>query len=778
MKSLLTIAALFALQTVSAQTVKPAIPYDGEIEKKVEATLLKMTLDEKIGQMCELAIDVVTDNNVKDHFALSQDALKKVFTQYKVGSILNVPQGIAQTPESWSKTIRELNQYSMNECNGIPEIYGVDQIHGATYSWGATFFPQEINQAASFNRNIPYRASQISAYESRACLIPWTYAPVLDLGRQPMWSRMWESYGEDCYLQSEMGKQAVRGFQGDDPNHIDGQHMAACLKHYMAYGVPTTGKDRTPSSITDREMKEKYFVPFKSAIQAGALTLMVNSSANNGMPFHANHKFLTEWLKEGLNWDGMIVTDWADINNLFTRDHVAESKKDAIRIAINAGIDMSMVPYETDFCDYLKELVNEGKVEMTRIDDAVRRILRLKYRLGLFDKKTWDITYEKLAKQFPDYGSDKFGDEALKMAEECIVLLKNKNGILPLKQGTKILVTGPNANSFRSMTGGWSYSWQGDRADEACRKIGKYHTFYEAICNTFGKDNVTISQGVTYSTRGDYRQEVTSPLESTVDAAKNADVIIAFIGENSYCETPGNLDDFNISVNQQNLIKELAKTGKPIIMVLNEGRPRIISDIEPLSAATIDAMLPSNYGGDALANLLAGKANFSAKLPFSYPKNINGLLTYDYKTSESTATMEGSYNYNARIDVLYQFGHGLSYTTFEYSNLRVNKTEFTADDEITFTVDVKNTGKMDGKEAVLLFVKDVVASVMPDNRRLRQFDKVDIKAGETKTVSLSIKGSDLAFVGYDDQWILEEGDFVAMIGGQVVKLRCTQTKKL
>ena len=777
MKTLLFITTLLASQSISAQTVKPAIPYDAKIEKNVEATLSKMTLDEKVGQMCELAIDVVTDNNVRDHFALSQDALAKVFTQYKVGSILNVPQGIAQTPEVWSKTIRELNQYSMKECNGIPEIYGVDQIHGASYSWGATFFPQEINQAASFNRNIPFRASQISAYESRACLIPWTYAPVLDLGRQPMWSRMWESYGEDCYLQSEMGKQAVKGFQGDDPNHIDGQHMAVCLKHYMAYGVPVTGKDRTPSSVTDREMKEKYFEPFKHCIEAGALTLMVNSSANNGMPFHANHQFLTEWLKEGLNWDGMIVTDWADINNLFTRDHVATSKKDAIRLALNAGIDMSMVPYETEFCDLLKELVNEGKVEMTRIDDAVRRILRLKYRLGLFDKKTWDIPYEKLEKQFPDFGSDKFGNEAVKMAEECIVLLKNKNNILPLKQGTKILVTGPNANSFRSMNGGWSYSWQGDRADEACRKIGKYNTFYDAICNKFGKDNVTLDQGVTYSNRGDYRQENPLSLESTLDAAKDADVIIAFIGENSYCETTGNLDDFNISINQQNLIKELAKTGKPIIMVLNEGRPRIIKDIEPLSAATIDAMLPSNYGGDALANLLAGDANFSAKLPFTYPRDINGLLTYDYKTSESTATMEGSYNYNARTDVLYPFGYGLSYTTFEYSNLRVSKTEFTADDDLTFTIDVKNTGEMDGKEAVLLFVKDVVASVMPDNRRLRQFDKVEIKAGETKTVSLSIKGSDLAFVGYDNQWILEEGDFVAMIGGQIVKLKCTETKK-
>ena len=769
--------ALFIVATsgINAQ-VKPAIPRDEKIEQQVEATLKKMSLDEKIGQMCELAIDVVTDNRSRNGFALNEDTLPAVFGKYKVGSILNVPAGIAQTPDSWSKIIRRLNDESL-KATGVTEIYGVDQIHGATYTWGSTFFPQEINQASSFNREIPYRASQISAYESRACLIPWTYAPVLDLGRNAMWSRQWESYGEDVFLQAEMGKQAVRGFQGDDPNHIDGKHMAACLKHFMAYGVPVTGKDRTPSSVTDREMLEKYFEPFKKSIQAGALSLMVNSSSNNGVPFHANKQFLTDWLKVGLNWDGMIVTDWADINNLYTRDHVAANKKEAIEMAINAGIDMSMEPYNVDFCKYLKQSVQEGKVKMERIDDAVRRILRLKYRLGLMDRKTWDIDSDKLSKQFPDFGSKKFDEEAIRMAEECIVLLKNQNNVLPIKQGTKILVTGPNADTFRAMTGGWSYSWQGDRADEACRKIGKYHTFYEAIRNKFGENNVKLVSGVTYAGGSDWQRENRPDIQSAVDAAKDVDIIIACIGENSYCETPGNMDDLNISPNQQQLVKELAATGKPIVMVLNEGRPRVINTIEPLAKATIDAMLPSNYGGDALANLLAGDANFSARLPYTYPKTVSSLITYDYKMSESVGTMSGAYNYNAHANALYMFGHGLSYTTFSYSNLKADKTSFTADDEITFTVDVKNTGNVDGKEAVLLYVKDVTASLMPDNRRLRGFDKISLKAGETKTVSIKIKGGDLAFVGLDNHWILEEGAFVAMIGNQSVNLNCTKTKR-
>ncbi len=775
LRNILAALTLTAAAHVTAQ-VKPAIPRDPQIEAQVEATLSRLSLDEKIGQMCELTIDVITDM-AKPDMQLDQAALTRVFDQYKVGSILNVPKGIAQKPELWADLIRTLNQRSMEQCSGIPQVYGVDQMHGTTYSWGGTLFLQEINQAASFNRRIPYRVAEICAYESRACLIPWIYAPVMDLGRNPLWPRMWESFGEDTYLNAEMAVQAVRGFQGDDPNHIDKYHAAACLKHYMAYGVPTSGKDRTPSNIPDRELREKYFEPFRRCAQAGALTIMVNSSNNCGVPFHANHQLLTEWFKEDLNWDGMIVTDWADIDNLYKRDYVAENKKEAIAMAINAGIDMSMDPYSTDFCDNLRAAVDEGLVPMSRIDDAVRRILRFKYRIGLMDKKTWDMPYKKVAKMYPDYGSDAFAQEATRMAEEGIVLLKN-NGVLPLRKGQKILVTGPNANSMRAQNGGWTYSWQGDKCNEVCAAIGKYKTFYQALSDKFGSDNVVLCEGVTYKEGNDnFELENEPDIRSAVQAAKDVDVIVAFVGENSYAETPGNMNDLTLSRNQRRLVQALARTNKPLVLVLNEGRPRIITDIESLSSATIDALLPSNYGGIALANLLSGEANFSAKLPFTYPKYTGSFATYDYKPCENVATMAGNYNYDAVMDVLYPFGAGLSYTTYKYSNLRVDKSQFVNGDTLTFTVDVTNTGQVAGSEPVLLFISDMVATLTPDVKRLRAFDKVELQPGETKTVTLNVAAHDLAYVNSDGRWVLERGQFHAAVADQHVRFTCTTTHK-
>ena len=776
MKQLVIIAASMLLATsVVAQNVAPAIPYDRKLETKVERTLRKLTLEEKVGQMCELTIDVITDNSRRDSVVLNEEAVAKVIDHYKVGSILNVPHGIAQTPESWARLIRTLNERSMKAC-GVTQIYGVDQIHGASYTWGATLYPQEVGQAASFNRAIPHRINEVSAYESRACLIPWVYSPVMDLGRNPLWSRQWESYGEDVYLNGEMAAAAVRGFQGSDPNHIDGKHVAACLKHYMAYGVPVSGKDRTPSHVTDREMKERYFEPFRKAIQAGALSLMVNSGVNDGIPMHANHELLTVWLKEGLNWDGMIVTDWADINNMYERDHVAASKKDAIAMAINAGIDMSMVPYEVEFCDLLLELVKEGRVSMERIDDAVRRILRLKYRTGLMDRKTWDIAPEELAKEFPKFGSEELAAEAIGITEECMVLLKNKESLLPLKQGTRLLVCGPNANSMRSLNGGWSYTWQGDRTDEVAHKIGKYKTIYAALADKFGHDNVTLCEGVTWAKRGGWQAENRPDIAAAVKAAAHADVIVAVVGENSYCETPGNIDDLTLSANQRELVKALAATGKPIVLMLNEGRPRVIADIEPLTGAVVQTFLPGNYGGEALARLMAGEANFSGRLPYTYPRHTGSLVTYDYKPCESRGQMAGSYNYDAVMDVQYAFGYGLSYTTFQYSNLRADKMEFTAADSITFSIDVTNTGSMTGKESVLLFVSDLVATVSPDNKRLRDFEKVALAPGETRTVKLSIAARDLAFVGMGNRWTLEEGEFHVAVGRESLRIRCVEAK--
>lgn len=747
----------------------PAIPSDPVIEANIQEWLKKMTLEEKIGQMCEITVDVVTDfPGSKEGFKLSEAMLDTVIGKYKVGSILNVPLSVAQKKEVWAEAIRKIQEKSMKEI-GIPCIYGVDQIHGTTYTLDGTLFPQGVNMGASFNRELVRWGAEISAYETKAGCIPWTYAPVVDLGRDPRWPRMWENYGEDCYVNAEMGVAAVKGFQGEDPNHIGEYRVAACMKHYMGYGVPVSGKDRTPSSISRSDLREKHFAPFLAAVKAGALSVMVNSGVDNGMPFHANRELLTDWLKEDLNWDGMIVTDWADINNLCTRDHIAATKKEAVKIAINAGIDMSMVPYEVSFCDYLKELVQEGEVPMSRIDDAVARVLRLKYRLGLFEHPYWDI------RKYDKFGSAEFAAEALQAAEESEVLLKNEGGILPLRKGTKILLAGPNANSMRCLNGGWSYSWQGHRADEFA---GAYHTIYEALCDKFGTQNIVYEPGVTYAPyKNDNWWEENEPeIDKAVKAAAGVDVIVACIGENSYCETPGNMNDLTLSANQCNLVKALAGTGKPVVLILNQGRPRIINDIVPLAKAVVNVMLPGNYGGDALANLLSGDANFSAKMPFTYPKYVNMLPNYDYKSCENMGQMGGNYNYDAVMDVQWPFGYGLSYTTYAYRNLRVDRTEFVASDELVFSVDVTNTGKVEGKESVLLYSKDVVASSTPDNIRLRNFEKISLKPGETKTVTMKLKGSDLAFVGYDGKWRLEKGDFIIKCGDQQLDIRCQETK--
>lgn len=766
---LVTLSATAALSAMAQSAVAPAIPRDEKIEQQVEQTLARMTLDEKIGQICELTIDVIQDrNNTAGGFVIDEAKLDSVIGKYKVGSILNVPAGVAQDTAMWHNLIRRIQEKSL-ETMGIPCVYGVDQIHGTTYTLGGTFFPQGINMGATFNRGLTRRGAEISAYETRAASIPWTYAPVTDLGRDPRWPRMWENYGEDAYLNAEMGRESVLGFQGKNPNDIGSDNVAACMKHFMGYGVPVTGKDRTPSSISEQDMREKHFAPYLEMVRNGALSVMVNSASNNGIPFHANYELLTKWLKEDLNWDGLIVTDWADINNLYTRERIAKDKKDAIRIAINAGIDMAMEPYNWDFCPLLKELVEDGAVPISRIDDAVRRVLRMKYRLNLFEQP-WTNPAD-----YPLFGSQKHAAEALAAAEESIVLLKNNNNLLPLKKGVKILVAGPNANSMRTLNGGWSYTWQGDRADEF---TAQYNTIYEALADKFGKDNVTLAQGVTYPKGGNWWEDEATGIDKAVAVAANADVIVACVGENSYCETPGNLTDLTLSENQLNLVKALAATGKPVILVLNEGRPRIVAQIEPLAQAVIDVMLPGNYGGDALANLMAGDVNFSGKLPFTYPKEINSLFTYDHKVSENMAeVMEGAYNYDANVTVQWPFGHGLSYTDFKYSNLRADKSSFDKDDTLTFSVDVTNTGNTEGKESVLLFSSDLVASLVPDNRRLRNFEKISLKPGETRTVTMEVPASALAFVGADGKWVLEEGDFRISTGNQAVTVTCTDTYK-
>ena len=762
-KILLSISMLALAYTASANV--PVIKSDPKIEAQVEQTLKKLTLEEKIGQMMELVTDLFGANDKNGVFYIDEHKTDSILSRYKIGSILNAPNTCAPTAKQWEKYIAQIQKISMKRI-GIPCVFGLDQNHGSTYTQGGTLFPQNINVAASFNREIARRSAEATAYETRAVSVPWTYSPTVDLGRDARWPRIWENFGEDCYLSSEMGKAMVYGFQGEDPNNIDQYHIATSMKHFMGYGVPWTGKDRTPAYISPADLREKHFAPFLAGLQAGALTVMVNSASVNGMPMHANKDILTGWLKEETGWDGVLITDWADINNLYTREMVAKDKKDALRIAINAGIDMIMEPYSCDACGYLVELVKEGKIPMSRIDDACRRVLRMKYRLDLFKNPT-----QKL-KNYPKFGGEEFAKLALEGATESMVLLKNKGNILPLQHGKKILLTGPNANQMRCLDGGWSYTWQGHRSDEFA---GKYNTIYEAFCNEYGKENVILNQGVTYNEKGKYWEENEPQIQGAVDAAKNVDVIVACIGENSYTETPGNLTDLWLSENQRNLVKELAKTGKPVILVLNEGRPRLIADIEPLAQGIIDILIPGNMGGDALVNLVSSKSNFSGKMPYTYPKEINSLANYDFKKSEEVGTMEGAYDYNAKITQQWGFGYGLSYTSYQYSNLKVSQSDFRHGDIIKVSVDVKNTGKVAGKESVLLFSSDLIASMVPDGRRLRAFDKVELQPGETKTMTFELKADDLAFVGWNGKWRLEEGDFKLMIADQSADIHCTDT---
>lgn len=769
MKKLFSSIFMLAFAYTSSANV-PVIKSDPKIEAQVEQTLKKLTLEEKIGQMMELVTDLFGANDKNGVFYIDEHKTDSILSRYKIGSILNAPNTCAPTAKQWEKYISQIQKISMKRI-GIPCVFGLDQNHGSTYTQDGTLFPQNINVAATFNREIARRSAEATAYETRAVSVPWTYSPTVDLGRDARWPRIWENFGEDCYLSSEMGKEMVYGFQGEDPNNIDQYHIATSMKHFMGYGVPWTGKDRTPAYISPADLREKHFAPFLAGLQAGALTVMVNSASVNGMPMHANKEILTGWLKEETGWDGVLITDWADINNLYTREMIAKDKKNALRIAINAGIDMIMEPYSCDACGYLIELVKEGKIPMSRIDDACRRVLRMKYRLDLFKNPT-----QKL-KNYPKFGGEEFAKLALEGATESMVLLKNEklqdgNHVLPLAKGKKILLTGPNANQMRCLDGGWSYTWQGHRTDEFA---GKYNTIYEAFCNEYGKENVVLNQGVTYNEKGKYWEENEPQIQGAVDAAKDADVIVACIGENSYTETPGNLTDLWLSENQRNLVKELSKTGKPVILVLNEGRPRLIADIEPLAQGIIDILIPGNMGGDALVNLVSGKSNFSGKMPYTYPKEINSLANYDFKKSEEVGTMEGAYDYNAKITQQWGFGHGLSYTSYQYSNLKVSQSDFRHGDIIKVSVDVKNTGKVAGKESVLLFSSDLIASMVPDGRRLRAFDKIELQPGETKTVTFNLNADDLAFVGYDGKWVLEEGDFKLMIADQSADIHCEKT---
>lgn len=739
-----------------------AIPEDKAVENKAESVLKKMTLEEKVGQMIQLTAGAFCTDDLVD-----TAKVRHLVKEYKIGSFLNTFGPTSRPRAVTAEQIKKIQDITMEEL-GIPMVYGLDMIHGASYLDDATFYPQEVNLAATFDRSYAEMMGKVIAYESRAAMTPWVFSPVMDLSRNPSWPRVWESWGEDPYLQSEMSVAEVIGAQGSDPNHIGLENVAVSIKHYLGYGAAATGKDRTPAYIAPDDLREKYFRPFKDCMQAGALTMMVNSASINSVPVHASHEYLTEWAKEQLKWDGMAVTDWADINNLYTREHIAADRKEALALGINAGIDMIMDPYDPEVCKDIIAAVNEKMIPMSRIDDAVRRVLRLKVRLGLFENPVWDVdNYDKFA-------CKEFQDNAYEAAVESMVLLKNEDNVLPISAGKKILVVGPNANSMRTLNGGWSYTWQGD----ADKFASQYNTIFEALQKVYGEKNVSYVAGVNYNMASrKWNKETDIDINAAVRAARKADIIVACIGENTYCESPGNINDLNLSANQKELVKGLAKTGKPVVMVLNEGRPRIINDIEPLAKAVVDIMLPGNYGGDALASLISGKENFSGKLPFTYSKYVNSLHTYDYKVSENVQTMDGLYNYDATMDVQWPFGAGLSYTSFEYSGLKsISPVQFNADDMLTFEVTVKNTGSVKGKEAVLLFSSDIIASKVPDVKRLRQFTKIELNPGESKTVRLEIPAHELAFVGHDGKWRLEKGQFRIACGSESMMIDCTETK--
>ncbi len=735
------LSAFIVLLTMPAFAQKTT----NSIDAKVEALLKQMTIEEKVGQMTQITIDVLIKLDEKGNPLLphqvDMDKLTTCIKKYKVGSILNVG-GLAQTKEVWQQRIKTIQDMALQERLKIPVLYGVDAIRGNNYTMGDVMFPQQIAQAASFNPAMSKAIAEVAAYETRASFIPWTFSPVQDLGRQPLWPRIWETYGEDPYLSGVMGSAAVNGFQGTG-NTIDKNHVAACLKHYMGYSMPLSGHDRTPAWIPERELREYFLPSFTAAVKAGAKTVMVNSGEINGVPTHANKHVLTDILKNELQFKGFIVSDWQDIEYLYTRHMVAKDNKEAVMMAINAGIDMSMVPYEFSFCDALLALVKEGKVPMSRIDDAVRRILKVKFETGIFEQPTGNDA------DYPNVNSAASNKLNYDAAAECITLLKNNNHALPIAKGKKILVTGPTANSMRSLNGGWSRNWQGDNSNETEKDK---NTIYEAIKNVFGSADVDYAEGTTFDSVLNIRD--------AVDKASRADVVVLCLGENSYTETPGNIDDLNLPAAQIELAKAMQQTGKPVILVLAEGRPRIISSIEPGMNAVVHTYLAGNEGGNALADVLAGKINPSGKLPYTYPRYANALMNYYRKYTENADVNTNGYNPQ------WEFGTGLSYTDFTYSALKLSSAELAAGKPITVKINVTNSGKTAGKESVLMFVSDLVASITPEVKRLRAFQKIELQPGETKTVSFSLSKEDLSFINNELKRVTEPGQFRIAIGNQ------------
>lgn len=725
---------------------QPTMPADSaSIDARVTELMANMSLVDKVGEMTQFSIDVLSVGqpyNLAEPHRLDTAKLRKVLLDLRVGSILNVG-GHAYTVEHWHEIIRTIQDIATKrKPTGIPVLYGIDAVHGANYTLGATLFPQQIGLAATWNPRLAYETGRITAYETRASWIPWTFSPVHDIGRDPRWPRMWETFGEDVLLAGRMGEEMVRGYQGDDLS--DPYRVAACMKHFLGYSTPWTGKDRTPAYLPERQLQEYFVPPFQAAVDAGAATIMINSGEINGIPVHINEWVLKTLLREQMGFEGLAVTDWEDILLLVSRHRVAKDHKEAIKLAINAGIDMSMVPMDLSFPVLLRELVEEGAVPMSRIDEAVGRILRLKVRLGLFENP-----YPKV--DYPLFAGEQHAAAARRAAQESITLLKNDNKLLPLAKSRKVLVTGPTANSLNYLNGGWTGSWQG--ADPRWNTPGKL-TIVEAIRREIGEGRVTFVAGSEI--------EKSLDVQAAAQAAKGAEVAIICLGESTYTEKPGDLDEMDLPTAQIELVKAIAATGVPIVLVLAEGRPRIIREIEPLASAIVLAYLPGDEGAPAIADILFGDVNPSGKLPYTYPRYANALLTYDHKGTETIATTFGTDAFRPQ----YPFGHGLSYTTFRYDNLQLSGAPLRADGRLTVSVDVTNSGSHAGMEVVQLYVTDKVASITPSVKRLRGFEKIELQPGEKKTVSFTLTPRDLAFIGMDHSWVTEAGEFEVEIAGK------------
>ena len=732
-----------------------------DVDKKINDLLSQMTLQEKIGQMTQINLTVIAKgpNKWTSFFPLIIDNKRaiKAIVDYKVGSVLNTINNTAQKPKTWFNTITDIQKYAIDSSRlSIPLIYGIDAIHGTTYTDGATMFPQQITTAASWNPENAYNMALVCAYETRASGIPWNFSPVLDLGIDPRFPRQFETFGEDPLMVKRFGEAMIKGYQGKDNNVSNKYNVAVCIKHFLGYHATISGKDRTPAYIPENVLREYHLPSFKTAIDAGAKTIMINSGLINGIPVHADYNILTNLLRKELGFEGVILTDWDDINKLYDRDKVAKSRKEATKMAINSGIDMSMVPYDyEEFCNNLIELVEEGEVKMSRIDDAVSKILKLKIELGLFETPVTDY------REYDDFGSEKHNQLAYKAASEAITLLKNENNILPIKGKPKILITGPNGNNMRTLNGAWSYSWQGELTD---RFASGYNTIYEAFVNTYGNNNVKYVPGVSYKDGGTYYEMIENSISKAVYEAKRSDYIILCLGETSYTEKPGDLNDLKLHDLQIKLANELSKADKPIILILNQGRPRLITDIQGLMKGIINIYLPGNLGGNALADIVSGVVNPSGKLPYTYPAYPNSLIPYYYKPSEVQNNSQGAYNYVRKVNNLYDFGYGLSYSDFSYSNFNIDKTEYSRSESIKVSIDVTNNSDIDGKETIQLYTSDLYASITPDNKRLRDFKKIKINAGMTKTIEFILPVTELSFINSSNKSVVESGVFNIKVG--------------